>query len=411
MLITDWPNAVAHIDADAFYASCERVRRPELVEKPVCVLSNHEAMVIAKTYDAKRRGITTGMPVWEARKLLPEAEYLPADFGYYGLMSDKLFAILRRYSPEVEVYSIDEGFMGLGGLRTLWRKGFRDIADDLRATVCQELGVTVSVGVSVTKTLAKIASDVHKPNSTTVVPGRKITEFLGTLQVQVIPGIGANRAALLHKFRIVTAKELAQASETLIRRLLGKTGTDLRLELRGVPVFPLELVPKLPKSIARTASLGEVTQSREMLIAHLLHHTTRLAVELITKRYAASRLSVFLQLNSFEDLGIEVRLGYPTSNYFTLAKAARLAFDALYHPGASYRACGVILTSISSTFLGETQDLFGVMARDARQGQLFETVDAINRKYGTGTLRILSALAPERHERTRRLRYPLFDMD
>jgi nucleotidyltransferase/DNA polymerase involved in DNA repair len=85
MLITDWPNAVAHIDADAFYASCERVRRPELAEKPVCVLSNHEAMVIAKTYDAKRRGITTGMPVWEARKLLPEAEYLPADFGYYGL--------------------------------------------------------------------------------------------------------------------------------------------------------------------------------------------------------------------------------------------------------------------------------------------------------------------------------------
>lgn len=123
MLITDWPNAVAHIDADAFYASCERVRRPELAGKPVCVLSNHEAMVIAKTYDAKRRGITTGMPVWEARKLLPEAEYLPADFGYYGLMSDKLFAILRRYSPEVEVYSIDEGFMGLNGLRTLWRKG------------------------------------------------------------------------------------------------------------------------------------------------------------------------------------------------------------------------------------------------------------------------------------------------
>lgn len=408
MLITDWPNAIAHIDADCFYAACERLRHPELKDRPLCVLSSQNAIVVAKTYDAKARGIKTGMPVWEAKKLLPEAEYLPADFGYYGLVSDKLFAILRRYSPEVEIYSIDEGFMGLNGLRSLWRKGFAEIADDNRATVRQEIGITVSVGVSVTKTLAKIASDLHKPDGTTVVSGRKITEFLAALDVQAIPGIGANRAALLHKFRIRTALEFAQASEALMRRLLGKTGTDLRLELRGVLVFPLELVLKLPKSIARTASLGEVTQSHETLIAHLLHHTTRLAVELIIKRYAASRLTVSLQLESFEGLGVEVRLAYPTSNYFTLAKAARRAFEALYRPGALYRACGVILTHISST-LGETQDLFGVMARDARQGSLFETVDAINRKHGAGTLKIASALPIRRAERARRLRYPLFD--
>jgi DNA polymerase-4/DNA polymerase V len=408
MLISDWPNAVAHVDADAFYASCERVRRPELAHRPVCVLSNHGAMVVAKTYDAKARGITTGMPVWEARKLLPEAEYRPAEFGYYGLMSDKLFAILRRYSPEVEVYSIDEGFMGLNGLRSLWRKGYGGIADDIRAAAYQEIGITVSVGVSVTKTLAKIASDVHKPDGTTVVPGRQIGEFLAGLEVQAIPSIGANRAALLHKFRIRTALEFAQAPEALMRRLLGKVGVDLRLELRGVPAFPLELVPKLPKSIARTASLGEVTEDRETLIAHLTHHLTRLAVELITKRYATTRLTVSLQRKSFEGQGVEVRLPYPTANYFTLAKAARRAFEALYRPGVPYRACGVILTHISSN-VGETQDLFGVVEKDARQGQLFETVDAINRKHGAGTLRLASAL-PVRHiERARRLRYPLFE--
>jgi nucleotidyltransferase/DNA polymerase involved in DNA repair len=366
--------------------------------------------VVAKTYDAKSRGIKTGMPVWEAKKLLPEAEYLLADFGYYGLMSDKLFAILRRYSPEIEVYSIDEGFLGLNGLRSLWRKGFGAIADHLREAVRAETGITVSAGISVTKTLAKIASDLCKPDGTTIVPGRRIAEILEGLDLQAIPGVGTNRAALLHKFRIQTALAFAQAPEALIRRLLGKTGVDLRHELRGEPVFPLELTPRLPKSIARTASLGEVTGSRETLIAHLLHHTTRLAVELVTKRYTASRATVFLQRQSFESLAAEECLAYPTSNYFTLAKAVRGAFEVLYRPATPYRVCRVILTHINSA-AEQTPDLFGVMERDARQGRLFETVDAINRKYGRGVLRISSALAPERPERAERLRYPLFDAD
>jgi impB/mucB/samB family C-terminal domain len=175
-------------------------------------------------------------------------------------------------------------------------------------------------------------------------------------------------------------------------------------------VFPLELIPKLPKSIARTASLGAVSENRELLLSHLLYHTTRLAVELVTKRYAANRVTVFLEHQSFESLGVEEYLAYPTSNYFTLAKAVRHAFEALYRSGTRYRACGVILTHIRSA-TEQTPDLFGVMERDARQGRLFETVDAIHRKYGTGALRISSALAPARPERIGRLRYPLFDAD
>jgi DNA polymerase V len=215
---------------------------------------------------------------------------------------------LRRYSPEVEVYSIDEGFLGLNGLRGLWRRGFGAIADHLREAVRAEIGITVSTGISVTKTLAKIASDLRKPDGTTIVPGRRIAEMLSSLALEAIPGVGANRAALLHKFRLRTALEFAQAPEALIRRLLGKTGVDLRHELRGEPVFPLELIPKLPKSIARTASLSEVSENRELLLSHLL-----------------------------------------------------------YRSGTRYRACGVILTHIRSA-VEHTSDLFGVMERDARQG-------------------------------------------
>ena len=121
---SNWPNAVAHVDCDAFYASCERARNPDLRNKPVCVLSNQDAFIVASTYDAKAVGIKVGTPIHEARKLLPNAVFIPADFHYYGQVSDQVFAILCRFSPEIEIYSIDEAFLGLNGLRSLHRKSF-----------------------------------------------------------------------------------------------------------------------------------------------------------------------------------------------------------------------------------------------------------------------------------------------
>jgi len=102
-MLTDWSNAIAHVDCDAFYVSCEMVRHPELKGEPVCVLSSQNAIVVAKSYDAKAMGISTGMPVWEARKIAPKALFFEADFRYYGQLSGKFFSILRRYSPDIEI--------------------------------------------------------------------------------------------------------------------------------------------------------------------------------------------------------------------------------------------------------------------------------------------------------------------
>ena len=410
MLVSDWPQAIAHIDADCFYASCELARRPDLRGRPVCVLSSQDACVVAKTYDAKAAGITTGMPVWEAKKLLPQAEYLSADFGYYGQISDKLFAILARFSPEIEIYSIDEGFMGMQGLRSLWRKGYGEIADAIREAVRSETGVTVSIGVSVTRTLAKIASEFNKPDGTTIVSGRRIEAFLARVKAGAIPGIGANRKTLLDKFGIATALQFIQAEERLIQRLLGKTGTELWRELRGERVFALELEPRLPKSIARTASLGEITASRETLAAHLTHHTTRVATELVTKRYLAARLAVFLRLKSFDSASVEIRLDYPTASYFVLSRMVQAALERLYQPGQLYRGCGVVASEIRFA-ASVTPDLFGVMEQEGRQGALLETMDAINCKYGSGTVRMLASLPVKRRGKIQRFNYPLFEAD
>jgi DNA polymerase-4/DNA polymerase V len=268
----------------------------------------------------------------------------------------------------------------------------------------------VSIGVSVTKTLAKIASDVRKPDGTTAVPGRGILPFLDGIKVRNIPGIGANREALLNKFKIFTAAQYAQADAALIRRLLGKAGVDLWHELRGTPLSPLELVPKLPKSVARTASLGQVTQDRNLIAAHLSHHTTRMAVELVTKRHLARRLTVFLTLKSFASKAVETRFDDPTANVFAFSRAVRESLAQLYSPGEDYRGCGVIAAEISPA-AERSLDLFGEVLRDNRKENLMDAVDALNRRYGNHTVAMLAAMPAMKRKTKPRFRLPMFEAE
>lgn len=405
--VTDWYNAIAHIDADCFYVSCEMSRRPDLKGRPVCVLSNQGAFVIAKSYDAKAKGVTTAMSVWDARKLIPDAVFLAPEFRFYGQLSDKLFSILRRYSPEIEIYSIDEAFLDMNGIRTLWHKSFRQLGDEIRAAVKREIGITVSVGIANTRTLAKIASESNKPDGTTVVKGRAITRFLEGVAVGDIPGIGRNRQALLHKFGMLTAADFAQADHSLIHRLLGRHGMVLWQELNGRVVNKLETIPSMPKSVARTASMGQVSRDRTLIAAHLSHHTHRLVSDLVARGLLTERVSVFLTLESFERSGIEMRLDYPTNSLRKVTEVVRKAFILLYQSAMLYRGCGVVATRIRKAS-AVTHDLFGVMQSDQRQTELMLTINRINRKYGNHMVTSAAAsMLGKYRAKCPRFRYPL----
>ncbi len=400
-----WSNAIAHIDADCFFASCELVRRPELIGSPLCILSSQDACIVAKTYDAKAAGIKTGMPVWEAKKLMPQATYLPADFGFYGLLSEKMFSILRRYSPDMEIYSIDEGFLDLGGTRGLWGKSYQGIAHDIRKAVHREVGITVSVGVSVTRILAKMASEYHKPNGVTIVPYSMIMQFLERTSLSDITGIGRNREALLRQSDIHNPVDFINSEMQIIQRLLGKAGTDLWLELHGKSVMGLELHLPLPKSMARTASMGAVTSDRKTITSHLTRHTTRLATALVNKRLLAKRLTVFLKLKESCSVSAKTDFEYPTNNYFRLSHAVQQMMGDLYDARSQYRACGVIAEKISEAEQS-MPDLFGHMKADAKQADLLITVDSINKKYGRDTLKMAEAFSPPSSRSNVRFIYP-----
>ena len=404
--VPDWPNAIAHIDADCFFASCELVRRPDLIGSPVCILSSQDACVIAKTYDAKAAGIKTGMPVWEAKKLMPHAVYLSADFRFYGLLSKKMFSILKRYAPDMEIYSIDEGFLDLNGTRELWKKDYKGIAHDIRRSVQREVGITVSVGVSVTRILAKMASEYNKPNGVTIVPHSMITLFLERTELSDICGIGRNRKATLNRDGIHTPVDFVNTDVSRVRQLLGKSGTDLWFELHGKSVIGLEMEAQRPKSIARTASMGEVTSNRSTIISHLTRHTFRLATEMVTKKLLTKRITIFLTLKEFSAVSARTDFDYPTNNYFKLRHAVQHMLAELYRPDVLYRGCGITAAQITRT--EETMpDLFGVMLRDSAQADLLLTIDRINKRFGNQTVKMAGASAVKQSARKVRFMYPM----
>lgn len=404
---SNWPNTVAHCDADCFYASCELARNPSLRGKPVCILSSQDACIVAKTYDAKAMGITTGMAVWEAKKKLPDAHYLSADFAYYGQISNKMFEILRRFSPRIEVYSIDEGFIDLNGVRGMWHKSQRELADLMRAEIQQEIGITVSVGISLTKTLAKIASEMNKPNGSTIIPGRRIARYLTEFPVSDIPGIGKNRNALLSKYDIKTASDLVHAPQPLVQTMLGITGLQLQQELSGKTIWPLETKAPLPKSMSRTASMGKVISDRSIIESHLYTHGFRLVGELVAKGLAMKKLRIFLRLKSFDVTTVRFVFPIHVQSLQRVNEVIAKALNQIFDPMQEYRACGLIADDLIRA-TSRQQDLFGVLKQDQRQGALFQTVQEINGRYGNRTVKagkVLDKLV------VRRFKYPVIEVE
>jgi DNA polymerase-4/DNA polymerase V len=173
LTLHSFPRAVLHIDGDAFFASCEQARDPQLQGKPV-ITGKERGIASSMSYEAKARGVTRGMRLFEIKRLCPDAVILPSDYETYSLLSQRLFAIVRRYTPEVEEYSIDEVFADLTGLRRPLRMSYEQMAAKIKHELDTELGFTFSVGLAPNKVLAKIASKWQKPSGFTAIPGHTI---------------------------------------------------------------------------------------------------------------------------------------------------------------------------------------------------------------------------------------------
>lgn len=335
---------VGHLDCDCFYVSAERVRHPDLVGKPVGVLGNNGACVIAKSYEMKKAGVKTGTPIWDAKALCPDGVYVKRDFHWYEQLSRKALGIVGSFSPTVEYYSIDEFFFRA---ESLPKQTLASTAVAIRDHILEVAGLPVTLGIARTRTLAKLFSDTGKPFGAVAVLDRDHErELLARMPVTEISGIAGRRAARLAPYGIRTCLNLADAPGHLVRQLLTKTGYEIWLELNGNPVTPIR--PERPphKVIARGGSLMGNVEDPVMLWAWTVRHVERLIEELNYHNVRTTNLAVQVAWKSGDSTSGAASIPTPTDRFDELLDAARLALRRAYIPRGTATHLHVLATEL-----------------------------------------------------------------
>ncbi len=385
MTISSFPQAIMHIDVDAFFASCEQAIHPELKGKPV-ITGKERGIVAAASYEAKARGVQRGMRLFEVRKVCPDCIVLPSDYETYSLFSVRMFEIVRRFSPDVEEYSIDEAFVDLTGLRRSFHGSYESIAEKMRKTIEAELGITVSAGVSLSKVLAKIASQYNKPNGLTVIPGREIHRYLEKLPVEKVWGIGPNTTAFLKKHRIVTALQFVRQEQAWVDRYLSKPYREIWHELNGRSVYPVVAEAKEGyQSISKAKTFTPASADQAFVFAQLSKNLENACIKARRYRLAATRLIIFLRKQDFTSRGVEIKLSKPSAYPIELFELLRRGFEQSFGPGKLYRQTGVVLAGL----VPESRiqyDLFEDTTRIEKMSKIYGSLDQIAQRYGKYTI-------------------------
>ncbi|HPQ07071.1 MAG TPA: DNA polymerase IV [Syntrophales bacterium] len=385
-----WPRAVLHIDADAFFTSCEEALHPELRGRPV-VTGAERGIIACASYAAKGLGIKRGVPIGEAKRICPSLVVLPSDYETYSLFSRRMFAVMRRFSPQVEEYSIDEAFVDLTGLRRLHRCSYETLAGRIKGEIEREVGISVSAGLSLTKVLAKVGSRYRKPGGLTVIPGREIPSYLRDLPVEKVWGIGPATTALLNKMGVATALDFARLPEGLVRRRFTKRGAEIWRELRGEAVYEVSAEEKGSyASISKMKTFAPPTADGDYLFAHLTRNLESACLKARRYRLAAARLVAVLRRADFRDRAGEAVLDRPSNYPLELVEVLRGLFEGLYEKGSSYRATGVVLMDLRPDSPLQLS-LFDDPPRVERVSLLYRALDEINGRYGKHTVHLASS--------------------
>ena len=385
---------IALIDCNNFYVSCERVFNPALLSKPVVVLSNNDGCVVARSQEVKDLGVKMGVPVFKIRKLITQhqIEVYSSNYVLYGDMSARVMATLSHFSPEVEIYSIDEAFVDLSWLSG---KELKEYAIAIRSTVMQWTGIPISVGIAPTKTLAKIANRIAKKNSqhhgVFLYPTSEAEQkvILGAIAVEDIWGIGRQYSKWLHSVDITEALSLKDAPLWLIQEKMGIVGIKLIRELDGISCIPLELAPKPKKATCVSRSFRHSVKTLAQMKEAVSTHTTSAAAKLRQQKQNTTAITIFILTNRFKDnyYSNSVTLPLPVATNRTpeLIHAALRGLEVIYRDGYEYKKAGVIMQGLQPESIMQG-NVFLQEYEPERQARLMETIDRLNDRFGKNTV-------------------------
>ncbi len=379
--LSSWPRAIIHLDADAFFASCEQALHPEYRGKPV-ITGAERGIAASMSYEAKRLGVKRAMTLAEIKQLIPDVIILPSDYETYSLFSKRMFAVMRRYTSIVEEYSIDEAFADITGLRRPLRMSYEQIARRMKQDIQRELGITVSVGLSVNKVLSKLAANLHKPDCFEVISTKQIEHKVHNVPVQEIWGVGPQTTEQLHNLGIWTVGQLREKSEDFITRNFTKPHQEIWLELQGLQVYDVSQEEKSSYySISKTRTFTPASADREFVFAQLVKNLENACIKARRYNLVARKLYILLRTQEFKHVGLEAKLSRPTHYPEDIIELARKLFDTMFTPGTRYRLTGVVLGELLSGASVQTS-LFEPPVRLDRMKKLYSAIDHLAEKYG-----------------------------
>jgi DNA polymerase V len=390
---------IALVDCNNFYVSCERVFNPRLHKVPVAVLSNNDGCIVSRSNEIKALKIPMGAPGFKYEALIKKhgGELLSSNYALYGDMSSRVMDVLGKFCAELEIYSIDEAFLGLTGIR---EEDWEEWGRKLKRTVYRYTGIPVSVGISRTKTLAKIANHHAKRiaafgGALCLLDAERIAEALTRIKVGDIWGIGRQYDKFLRQNKIETALQLRDADDKFIDHYMTVVGHKTILELRGYACIELEDAPATKKSIVTSRSFGKQVVEIEELEEAVSSYITRSAEKLRDQNSVAGHMMIFLSTNCFKEgpqynNSISCTLFPPTAYTAVMIQQGLELLRELWLPGFEYKKAGVMLTDIIAeedvplSFI-ETNYL------DDKRGKLMQAIDSLNRRHGRDTVQYASS--------------------
>ncbi|MDC0057502.1 Y-family DNA polymerase [Alphaproteobacteria bacterium] len=386
--------SIALIDCNSFYASCERIFNPKLLGKPIVVLSNNDGCVITRSAEAKDLGIKMGEPYFKVKKIIEKnsVKVFSSNYSLYGDISQRVMEILLGFSPEVEIYSIDEAFLSFKGFRN---HELLTYCKHIKQTIKKWVGIPVSIGIGSTKTLSKIANHLAKKYNDyegvcILKNGKKIEEALNRIEIGDVWGIGRRLSKFLRNYEVYTAKQFVFLDRQWIRKNMGVVGEKIQLELRGVSCLDLESLPSPKKSCCVSRSFSRPIEKIEELQESIANYGSRVAEKIREEGLIAQSMSVFALTNHFNKRdkqysnSIKLQLDYPTSDSKMIVKRAIEGIKRIYKEGYRYKKTGIILYELHNS-----SSVRGLLDYDRpRTDSLMKSLDEINYRYGGSTLRL-----------------------
>lgn len=371
---------IALADCDCFFVSAERAFNPRLGGRAVAVLSNNDGCVISRSREAKALGLKMGEPYFMAKKRLPQVLYVRANHDLYRSISAKVMAKFKSFTPDVEVCSVDEAYLDLTGTKLLYRQNYIKTAQMIRQAVWDELHIPVSIGLSTTKTLAKLASDKAKnAGGVFAIGSAERNKILAQTLIADVSGVGRKLLLKMREECIFTALDFVMRPDYWVKARFGTHGADLKAELSGIPLFKVQPDDKAPLSIQQTSALREFSSDIAVLKTDLCRHIHTACRKARSEGAKAAAIEIMLRTKDFKVVTARAKLDFASNQETEITPPALRLLTQLFTPAVVWRSTGITLTGL---VYGEREQLDLFQPAKKSDDRLGSILDELEEKFG-----------------------------